>query len=295
MLLASNLAHMARRRKKRAVRPRAPARVRKAKRTKKARGHQHPELVGLVLAALGLFLATVVYLDWSGGQVGGWLADALESVIGGAVYALPLGLIAVGSLMLGRSDLVDVRPFRTGLMVSTFGLMLTLGNHGGSLGRGLHSIFGALVGSTGAALAGGTALAAGGLLLTGASAGALLRRGATVARRSLDRPPRPEVADEPPELISTANASPQALVDAASEYPDVIGMAEPAPLIPFPEPDTQDSADHESLFNASPAVQDYRLPDRTLLRKSGKKGNVTTEASGQIAEALVQALGDFGV
>ncbi len=61
---------MARRRKKRAVRPRAPARVRKTKRAKKARGHQHPELVGLGLAALGLFLASVVYLGWSGGQVG---------------------------------------------------------------------------------------------------------------------------------------------------------------------------------------------------------------------------------
>jgi len=284
---------MARRRKKRAVRPRAPARVRKAKRAKKARGHQHPELVGLVLAALGLFLATVVYLGWSGGRVGGWLADGLEAIIGGAVYALPLGLVVVGSLMLARSDLVDVRPFRTGVAVSTFGLMLTLGEHGGHLGRGLDAVFGTLLGSTGAAIAGGTALAAGALLLTGASAGALLRRGATAARRSLDRA-IPEAAEEPPELISTANARPP-LVDAASEYPDVVGMAEPAPLIPFPEPDTQESADQESLFNASPAVQDYRLPDRSLLRSSGTKGNATPEASGQIAQALVQALADFGV
>jgi S-DNA-T family DNA segregation ATPase FtsK/SpoIIIE len=284
---------MARRRKKRAVKPRAPARVRKAKRAKKARGHQHPELVGLGLAALGLFLATVVYLGWSGGQVGTWLADGLAAGIGGAVYALPLGLIVVGSLMLARSDLVDVRPFRTGLAVSTFGLMLTLGEHGGYLGRGLYAIFGTLLGSTGAALAGGTALTAGALLLTGASAGALLRRGATAARRSLDRA-LPEVMEEPPELISTANAR-APLVDAASAYPDVVGMAEPAPLIPFPEPDTQESVEQASLFNASPAVQDYRLPDRSLLRSSGTKGNATPEASGQIAQALVQALSDFGV
>jgi S-DNA-T family DNA segregation ATPase FtsK/SpoIIIE len=285
---------MARRRKKRAVRPRAPARVRKAKRAKKARGHQHPELVGLVLAALGLFLATVVYLGWSGGRVGGWLGDGLEAIMGGAVYALPLGLVVVGSLMLARSDLVDVRPFRTGVAVSTFGLMLTLGEHGGYLGSGLDAVFGTLLGGTGAAIAGGTALTAGALLLTGASAGALLRRGATAARRSFDRA-LPEVMEEPPELISTANARPHELVDAASEYPDVIGMAEPAPLIPFPEPDTQESADQESLFNASPAVQDYRLPDRSLLRSSGTKGNATPEASGQIAQALVQALADFGV
>jgi DNA segregation ATPase FtsK/SpoIIIE, S-DNA-T family len=285
---------MARRRKKRAVRPRAPARVRKAKRAKRTRGHQHPELVGLVLAALGLFLATVVYLDWSGGRVGEWLADGLEAVVGGTIYALPLALVAVGSLMLGRSDLVDVRPFRTGLAVSAFGLMLTLGDHGGYLGRALHTVFGTLLGGTGAALAGGTALTAGALLLTGASAGALLRRGATAARRSLDRA-LPEVVEEPPELISTADARPRPLVDAASEYPDVVGMAEPAPLIPFPEPDTQESLDHQSLFNASPAVQDYRLPDRSLLRSSGTNGNATPEASGQIAQALVQALADFGV
>ena len=66
---------MARRRKKSVLRPRVPARVRKAKRSRKTRGHQHPELIGLVLASLGLFLATVLYLGWSGGRVGGWLAS----------------------------------------------------------------------------------------------------------------------------------------------------------------------------------------------------------------------------
>ena len=287
---------MARRRKKRVVRPRVPARVKKTKtkRAKRARGHQHPELIGLVMTALGVFLGTVVYFGWSGGRVGGWLADGLEAVVGGAVYALPLSLVTVGSLMLARSDLVDVRPFRTGLAVSSFGLMLALGGHGGYVGDGLNNVFGALLGDTGAAIAGGTALLAGALLLTGASAGALLRRGATAARRSFDRPLRERVS-EPPELISTANAAHVPLVDAAAEYPDVIGMAEPAPLIPFPEPDTQESPDQESLFNASPAVEEYRLPDRSLLRSSGTKGNASPEASGQIAHALVQALADFGV
>jgi S-DNA-T family DNA segregation ATPase FtsK/SpoIIIE len=289
---------MARRRKKRAVRPRVPARVKKskAKRRKKARGQQHPELIGLGLAALGLFLATVVYLGWSGGKVGGWIADGVEALIGGGLYAFPLALIVVGSLMLARSDLVDVRPFRTGLTVSAFGLMLALGSHGGYIGEGLNGIFGTLLGDTGAAIAGGTALVAGTLLLTGASAGAILRRGATVARRSFDRAlPEPPVP-EAPELISTANAAPVPLVDAASEFPDVIGMAEPAPLIPFPEPDTEEeSPDRESLFNASPAVEDYRLPDRSLLRSSGTSGTASPEVSGQVAHALVQALADFGV
>ena len=38
--------------------------------------------------------------------------------------------------MVGRSDLVDVRPFRTGLFVFALGLLLTLGDDGGYLGSG---------------------------------------------------------------------------------------------------------------------------------------------------------------
>ena len=163
--------------------------------------------------------------------------------------------------MVARSDLVDVRPFRTGLAILALGLMLTLGDSGGYLGSTLSGALGLALGGTGVAIVGVLALLAGSLLLTGASAGAIIRRGATAARRTLDRPPRETIA-EPPELISTANAAPVPLVDAASAYPDVIGMSEPAPLIPFPEPNTEEMRDEESLFDASPAVEDYKLPDR---------------------------------
>jgi len=289
---------MARRRTtKRVLKPRTPSRVRKTKRAKRktARNHQHPELIGLGLVAFGLFLATVLWAGWNGGYVGGWIGDALQALIGGAAYVLPVVLVGVGGLMVGRSDLVDVRPFRTGLLVFGLGLLLTLGNEGGYLGGALSDLVGFALGNTGAALVGVLAMLAGILLLTGASVGAIIRHGATAARRTLDRPVRHTV-DEPPELISTANAAPIPLVDAAAEYPDVIGQAEPAPLIPFPEPDTEEpEPDRESLFNASPAVQDYKLPDRNVLRKSGSNGNAPAEASGQVAHALVQALSDFGV
>jgi S-DNA-T family DNA segregation ATPase FtsK/SpoIIIE len=289
---------MARRRTtKRVLKPRAPSRVRKTKRAKRktTRGHQHPELIGLVLVAFGLFLATVLWAGWNGGYVGGWIGDALQALIGSAAYVLPVVLVVVGGLMIARSDLVDVRPFRTGLAVFGLGLLLTLGHEGGYLGSALSDLVAFALGRTGAALVGVLAILAGILLLTGASIGAVIRRGATVARQSFERPARHTV-DEPPELISTANAAPIPLVDAAAAYPDVIGQAEPAPLIPFPEPDTQEEApDRESLFNASPAVQDYKLPDRSLLRKSGTNASAQPEASGQVAQALVQALADFGV
>ncbi|HEV8601868.1 MAG TPA: DNA translocase FtsK [Gaiellaceae bacterium] len=290
---------MPRRRKKRLLRPRTPARVKKTKRAKRARGHQHPELIGLVLAALGVFLSTVVYLGWSGGRVGNWLENGVEAVVGGGVYAVPLALLIVGSLMLARSDLVDVRPFRTGVAVSTVGLLLALGPHGGFGGRALNGAFGTLLGDTGAAIAGGTGLVAGALLLSGASAGALLRRSGTAvrrtagaARRSLDRGLLEQV-EEPAAIISTAPARPP--VDAASEFPDVVGISEPAPLIPFPDQDTHESPEQASLFDATVVSKDYELPDRGVLRHSEKRGDGGADTSGHIAQVLMQALADFGV
>ena len=132
---------MARRRKKRTLRPRLPARVKKRK-GKRAHGHherqQHPELLGLGLLAVGLFAATVLYLGWSGGMVGGWLADGFTGAIGAAAYAAPVALLALGALMVMRSELVDVRPFRAGLAVLVFGLMITLGkDQGGYAGQAM--------------------------------------------------------------------------------------------------------------------------------------------------------------
>ena len=288
---------MARRRTKRVLRPRTPSRVRKTKRTKKraTKGHHHPELAGLVLLAFGAFLASVLWAGWNGGYVGLWIADGLRAVIGGATYGLPLALVVVGALMVGRSDLVDVRPFRTGLAVLALGIMLTLGHQGGYLGRTLGDALGLALGGTGVAIVGILGVLAGTLLLTGASAGALVRRSGTAVRRTATAARRSLATQEPPELISTANVAAVPLVDAASAFPDVIGMAEPAPLIPFPEPDTQEDPSQESLFNASPAVEDYQLPDRKLLRKSGTSGKPAAEANGQVAHALTQALADFGV
>ena len=55
-----------------------------------------------------------------------------------------------GALMVGRSALIDVRPFRTGLVVTSFGLLAALGSsHGGAIGSGLQDLFGLLVGATG--------------------------------------------------------------------------------------------------------------------------------------------------
>src|SRR3954468_2760275 len=189
---------MARRRKRRTLKPRVPSRVKRRKQ-RKAEGverHQHPELIGLGLLALGAFLAAVVWAGWNGGYVGGWIADGLDAVIGSAMLGLPAALAIVGALMVARSDLVDVRPFRTGMVVLAFGLMISLGkDQGGYLGTALGGGLGLAIGGTGVAIVGVLALLAGALLLTGASAGAILRHSGRAvhqaARRSFHRPVPP--------------------------------------------------------------------------------------------------------
>src|SRR5918911_2356274 len=100
---------MPRRRKKRLLKPRTPARVKKKTRSAKPRGHQHPELIGLGLAAVGAFLATVLYLGWSGGFVGALAADALDAVIGAARYVAPVALLVYGGPLLTPHEPVGAR------------------------------------------------------------------------------------------------------------------------------------------------------------------------------------------
>src|SRR4051794_1028301 len=113
---------MARKRKKRVLRPRMPSRVRKGRRTKKtAQKRQHPELIGLGITALGIFLAAVMYAGWGGGCVGGWIARGLDALVGGTSYALPVVLAGVGTPMVTPSSLLDIRPFRSGLPILSLG------------------------------------------------------------------------------------------------------------------------------------------------------------------------------
>src|SRR3954451_7957142 len=107
---------MPRKKRRPRLRPKTPSRVKK-RTTPKPRSLQHPELWGVGLVALGLFLASVVYFGWNGGYVGAALADGLDALVGGATWALPVVLTVLGALMVTRSELVDVRPFRTGLIV----------------------------------------------------------------------------------------------------------------------------------------------------------------------------------
>jgi DNA segregation ATPase FtsK/SpoIIIE, S-DNA-T family len=288
---------MARRRKRRTLKPRVPSRVRRKKRGRKGHGHQHPELIGLGLLALGIFLGSVIWAGWNGGYVGLWIAEGLEAVIGGAAWGLPAALAIVGALMVTRSDLVDVRPFRTGLAVLAFGLMITLGkDEGGYVGTVLGGGLGLALGGSGVAIVGVLTLLAGGLLVTGASAGAMLRNSGRAvhraARRSLDRRP---VAAPPLRVIEGAAPAlkPQGPpLDVVQEFPELVSEGEPAPLLIEERHEDEQATLFES--SAQPAA-DYRLPDRELLRRSAPGAGPDADHSARVAEALVQTLSNFGV
>jgi S-DNA-T family DNA segregation ATPase FtsK/SpoIIIE len=292
---------MARRRKRRTLKPRVPSRVKRKKRARKTRGHQHPELVGLGLAAFGFFLVAVLWADWNGGYVGGWIGNGLDALIGSASLGLPVALAGVGSLMVARSDLVEVRPFRTGLVVLSLGLMLTLGQeHGGYLGTVLGGGLGLALGRTGVAIVGVLALLVGALLVTGASAGAIIRRSGRAVHRAARRSFQRESLHAPPlRVIDGERALPPAQpqgppVDVVSEFPDIVSGTEPAPLLVQPEPEPE--PDESSLFDiTSEPAADYRLPDRDLLRRSPPAGGTNGDHSARVADALVQTLANFGV
>ena len=225
-----------------------------------------PELIGLGLVAIGLFLASLLYLGWEGGVAGEKIESGLRDVIGSAAYAAPLALVVVGGLMLFRSALLDVNPFRTGLVITTIGLMVTLGgDQGGAVGGALGGGVAKLLGGTGSVLLGLTALLAGALMLSGASYGAVLRRSHHAVRRAVARPDRPkrdEVLAPPPVL-----AQHEPPIDVVHDYPDVVseGLSEPPPLLVDSDDETEEQT---ALFDVPRAEGAYVLPDRAVLKVS---------------------------
>jgi DNA segregation ATPase FtsK/SpoIIIE, S-DNA-T family len=293
---------MAKRRKKRVLRPRTPSRVKRRKRGAKQRSHHHPELIGLGLAAVGLFLSTLVYLGWEGGRAGGSVADGIWALVGDAGYLLPCALVVVGSMMLARSSLVQVHPFRWGLGSLTLGLFLLLADSGGYIGTALDEVFGTLIGRTGTVIAGTAVSIAGVLLLSGASVGALVRssgpavgRARTAARRTFERAPRATQMPLPPPVPLRPRAV-DPPVDAVAEFPDVVGQAEPPALLAMYDDEPTEESRQQALFEPpNPAKADYVLPEPSVLRRSAARPAGNTAATEQTAQSLVSALADFGI
>jgi S-DNA-T family DNA segregation ATPase FtsK/SpoIIIE len=291
---------MARSKRPHKASPRTPSRVKK-RTVRKRRGKslrqadQHPELIGLGLVGLGVFLAAVLWFGFNGGPV----AHLVKDGIGAAAYLAPLVLVPLGALMVAKSALIDVRPFQVGLAVALTGLMLTLGaGHGGLAGRGLESLVALGLGTSGATILGVLLAIAGTLFLTGASLGAILRRTGHELHRAHTRVRRERAERHVTHLVPEPVLEPP--VDVRKDYPDLVSdtISGPSPVLFM-----QEEAPHgffeehtqETLFESSATVAEYKLPDRALLKQSKLGMGPTGEANARVAEALVTCLAHFGV
>ena len=291
---------MARSKRPHKASPRTPSRVKK-RTVRKRRGKslrqadQHPELIGLGLVGLGVFLAAVLWFGFNGGPV----AHLLKDGIGAAAYLAPVVLVPLGALMVAKSAVIDVRPFQVGLAVALTGLMLTLGaGHGGLAGRGLESLVALGLGTSGATILGVLLAIAGTLFLTGASLGAILRRTGHELHRAHTRVRRERAERHVTHLVPEPVLEPP--VDVRKDYPDLVSdtISGPSPVLFM-----QEEAPHgffeehtqETLFESSATVADYKLPDRALLKQSKPGMGPTGEANARVAEALVTCLAHFGV
>ncbi|MGH3033781.1 MAG: DNA translocase FtsK, partial [Gaiellaceae bacterium] len=257
------------------------------------------------LFCVGLFLAVVTWLNGSGGVAGTKVDEGLDALVGSARVGVPIVLVALGSLMIARASLVDVKPFRTGVVLACFGAITMLGGErGGAAGEVLDTVFGRLVGSTGTFILGLFLLWAGALLLTGASLGAILRRSANAARqtaaaarRTVDLVRIPADEPSPPPLLTQAPP-----VDGEQAYPDVVTETpaqQPVLLDQLryePEQESAEPTPEPTLFDPPTSEHvGYRLPDAGVLRRSRPHEGQPAKAAERTAEALLQALANFGI
>jgi S-DNA-T family DNA segregation ATPase FtsK/SpoIIIE len=289
---------VSKKRSKRSLKPRQPARKRKRDRP---RSHHHPELCGLGLVAAGVFLGSVLYLGWNGGYVGAWLARGFLDAIGATGYVLPLAAIGYGTLLLVRSELVEIGPFRRGLVVFFFGLQLVLGKaHGGFIGHWLEAAFSKLLGGAGATIVAVLCLIAGSLLLTGSSLGAWLRRSGEKIRQARPlREKRAKPIAPYPQPIVLPLAEHELLkhtppIDGERAFPDVVGDETNGPPPLLLDPDS-DSSEALTLFDVTPVKGEYELPDASILHRSPPVSQQLADSGERVAEVLVQTLADFGI
>jgi S-DNA-T family DNA segregation ATPase FtsK/SpoIIIE len=94
----------------------------------------HVDVIGLALIAVGVFLAGIEYLHWSGGALGNGAAKSTRFVFGRLGYAIPAALIAGGALVLLRELRPPGRPMRAGAIC--LAAATTLAFAAGTLGVG---------------------------------------------------------------------------------------------------------------------------------------------------------------
>ena len=232
-----------------------PSSGRSAARSTTSDNGQGAELAGLALVAAGIFLAVVIWFGWDGGIVGGKLADVFAIVIGRTAAVIPALLAAIGVLLMARSDIVDLRPFKLGIGIlalslttifaaGVFGLgpsapapktldPSVVDEYGGLLGGALAYAARTLIGDTGTAILSVLGLMTGGLLVTGASIGAHMRSSARASAQAARHTARAARRSAEALVRSHATERPAGITPPAARPPA------PARQLPEPEPEPE--------------------------------------------------------
>jgi DNA segregation ATPase FtsK/SpoIIIE, S-DNA-T family len=194
------------------------------------------DLLGLGLAALGVFLAFVLYLGAAGGSVGGAASDGLRLLLGTVAYGAPVALVVGGLLVVARTVVPSLRPVRAGtlclfaavtlmLAAGTLGLGSNAGDgmwsdasleaNGGAVGAALFWATSSLFSDVGSHIIAIFLLLAGLLLLSGVTVASVLQRAADTTRSAATLAPRRTVTS--PEGDPTRAPSPQPVVPPEPE------------------------------------------------------------------------------
>jgi len=253
------------------------------------------DLLGLGLAALGVFLAFVLYLGAAGGSAGGALSDGVELLLGQVAYAVPVALVAGGMLLVARTLVPSMRPVRAGalclfaavtlmLAAGTLGLgngagaglwsSATLKADGGAVGATLYWTTSHLFSDVGSHIVAIFLLLAGLLLISGVTVASVVQRAAqttrgaaTLAPRRDDgatRVPEPVVPPEPDDerLVVRATHVEAPSLDGRERYPDLYGDDAPAFEDAFGA-DVDDEPLAEDPAPEPPAIEQLELEEPT--------------------------------
>ena len=245
----------------------------------------HVDVIALALIAIGIFLAGVAYLHWSGGTLGGGAVTAFRFIFGALGYAVPAALVAGGALLLMRELRPPVRPMRAGILclVASLTLALAAGTlgigpgaargasywhahafeaRGGIVGQGELWVASHLLSMLGAHILAVFLFVAGMILLTGAGvAGTIRATGAGVAGTSR------AIKRSTEELAATVARRPITEPGVAAA-----AFAEHESLLP-PEPDTSELVVRATHLEAPP-IEFEDEPEPVLVARSARAARV---------------------
>jgi DNA segregation ATPase FtsK/SpoIIIE, S-DNA-T family len=270
---------------------------------------RHLDLAGLALVAAGVFLAFPLYLRWDGGAAGQRVVDGLTWALGTVAYAIPVGLVAAGALIVMAPVLPAVRPFRAGAVCLLGSALLLFGaggdpvrENGGVAGKALHDAAASAFSNVGASIIAIFLAVAAVLLLTGASvAGVLSATHTRVSEttRGLRRDRRRDEADDWPEAPpdespffgppEPAGEDPvvrprtsAGTLDGALRYPDLFGS--PAEIAITGPPRREPAEPEPEAPVDAPAddpVPELELPPPPPVAAKSAKPAPATEAGGR--------------